>query len=119
MALKEKLLTLGIVEDNEYLDKYVRLIESNKDTKKEKFKTQQHHIIPRCYYKYLHVACDESKHNKVNLLYKDHVLAHCYLSLCAKEAWFEYNNLISIYKIFGAIEQWQNLDERKIIERNE
>ena len=44
--LKEKLLSLGIVEDNEYLDFYCTLIENNRDTKREKYKTQKHHIIP-------------------------------------------------------------------------
>ena len=45
MTLKEKLLVLDLVVDNEYLDKYVELIESNRETKREKFKTQKHHII--------------------------------------------------------------------------
>lgn len=33
--LKEKLLGLGVFEDNEYLDFYCNLIENNRNTKRE------------------------------------------------------------------------------------
>ena len=51
MELKTILLQLNIVEDNEYLDKYCELIETNKDTKRIKGKTHKHHIITKSYYK--------------------------------------------------------------------
>lgn len=86
MKLKEKLLSLGIFEDNEYLDFYCILIENNKNTKKEKFKTQKHHIIPKCYYRLNNFNINNSKDNLVNLLYKDHIIAHHYLCLCIKSA---------------------------------
>lgn len=82
MTLKEKLLTLNIFDNNEYLDKYCELIESNRDTKREKFKTQRHHIIPVCYYKYSKLQINNSNDNLVNLTYKDHALAHYYLAMC-------------------------------------
>lgn len=50
-----------------------------------KFKTQLHHIIPRKYYTYNKLEINNSRENLVNLLYKDHILAHYYLALCAKE----------------------------------
>lgn len=82
MRLKEKMLRLNIVIDNEYLDKYVELINKNKHTKNEKNKTQKHHIIPRCYYKNFGLDVDNSCDNIVNLIYSDHIKAHYYLALC-------------------------------------
>lgn len=90
--LKQKLLDLNIFEDNEYLDKYVELIESNRETKKERFKTDKHHIIPRCYFHLNKIKIDNSKENLVNLLYKDHVLAHYYLVLCSSNDYIKYSN---------------------------
>ena len=80
MTLKEKLLNLNIVVDNEYLDKYCELIESNKETKKEKFKTQCHHIIPRCYYIHNRIDVNNNDDNLVNLSHKNHLLSHYYLT---------------------------------------
>ena len=82
--LKEKLLSLGVFLDNEYLDFYCTLIINNKDTIKERFITQKHHIIPKTYYKLNNIEINNSKNNIVNLLYKDHILAHYYLCLCIK-----------------------------------
>ena len=101
MTLKNKLLNLNIVIDNEYLDKYVELIESNRDTKREKFKTQKHHIIPKYYYKSNNLEVDESKENLVNLLYKDHILAHYYLCLCSINDRLMYQNFLSIRFVVG------------------
>lgn len=94
--LKEKLLSLGIFDDNEYLDFYCELVESNRNTKREKFKTQKHHIIPKCYYKVNNKEIDNSDSNCVNLLYKDHVLAHYYLCL------FTINNRLLKYYVDNA-----------------
>lgn len=80
--MKEKLLGLGVFIDNEYLDLYCSLIESNRQTKKEKFKTQQHHIVQKAYYQLKGKELDNTQANLVNLLYKDHALAHYYLALC-------------------------------------
>ena len=80
--LKEKLLSLGVFLDNEYLDFYCTLIVDNKSTAIEKFKTQKHHIIPKTYYKLNSLNIDNSCDNIVNLLYSDHILAHYYLCLC-------------------------------------
>ena len=65
--LKQELLLLGVFKNNEYLDQYVTLIKQNKDTKKEKFITEQHHIIPRVYYKYTGQDIDNSAQNLVHL----------------------------------------------------
>ena len=82
--IKQKLLETNYFENNEWLGKYCELIELNENTKKEKCKTNSHHIIPKCYYKLIGEKPNNSKENLVNLLYKDHILAHYYLCLCAK-----------------------------------
>ena len=68
---------------NEYIQKYLYLIAANAKTAKEKYKTNCHHILPRCYFKLLNLPVDNSKTNLVNLSHKDHLLAHYYLYLCA------------------------------------
>lgn len=85
---KQKLLDLAIFIDNEYLDKYICLINNNAKPY-IKFKTQKHHIIPRAYFKYNKLKLDNSKSNIVCLEYKDHILAHYYLYKCSK-SWFNY-----------------------------
>ena len=79
IGIKNTLLGTNEFLDNEYLDKYVNLITSNKFTKKEVYKTQRHHIIPRCYYRNNNLIVNNEPDNLVNLLFKDHVLAHCYI----------------------------------------
>ena len=100
MNIKEKLLKLQFVQDNEFLDKYVIIIEENKELPYIPRKTQEHHIIPQCYYRSIGIAVDNSKDNRVNLYYKDHVLAHYYLAL-ASEGIFKYQNFTPIFVIMG------------------
>lgn len=83
--IKEKLFNLGIIDNNDYFEKYIRLIIDNEQTKKQKYKTQQHHIIPKCYYKRNNLEVDNSSDNLINLLYKDHILAHYYLCMCVQD----------------------------------
>lgn len=116
MSLKENLLSLNFVVDNVYLDKYCELIESNRNTKREKFKTQKHHIIPRCYYKYNKLNVDNSKDNLINLLYKDHILAHIYLSMCFSVDWLMYVNNISIYFMLNKYNIEGIIDELSLLE---
>ena len=83
---KQTLLDLAIFIDNEYLDKYIYLI-NNYSKQYTKFETQRHHIIPRAYFKHNKIKLDNSKANIVCLTYKDHILAHYYLYKCSK-GWF-------------------------------
>lgn len=92
MELKIKLLQLNIVEDNQYLDKYCQLVANNRKTNYEKGKTHKHHIIPKSYYKINNIPVDNSNSNLVNLLFKDHILAHYYLALCSLNLDFKYAN---------------------------
>ena len=100
--LREQLVECGLCVDNEYLDRYVDLICDNFNTPNVTKKTQQHHIRPRYYYKHTHQRLDNSKQNLVNLLYKDHVLAHYYLFKCSPDnSLYQYCNSVSIAIIFG------------------
>lgn len=81
--LRGKLLTCKGFEDNEFLDKYCYLIESNRHTKQQwGGKTNKHHIIPKSWFKLNSLEIDNSLSNLVNLPYRSHVLAHYYLCLC-------------------------------------
>lgn len=96
--LKEKLLTLGIFEDNQYLDKYVNLVNTNVCRLRETYLTQQHHIVPKCYFKLVDKDVDNTPANLVNLLHKDHVLAHYYICLATNHLLFRYFNELTITK---------------------
>lgn len=108
--MKEKLLGLGVFIDNEYLDLYCSLIEDNRQTKKEKFKTQQHHVIPCACYDSREEANKDPSNLKVNLLFKDHILAHCYLCLCAKDSQLKYKMIAAIEFILGKSKNITNQD---------
>lgn len=82
--LKNKLLATEVLIDNEYLDQYCGLIINNLEQEKLKYQTQKHHIIPRCYFTLIDKEIDDSEDNLINLLYKDHILAHYYLCLCTE-----------------------------------
>lgn len=90
-----------IDKDNEYYNKYIELIYSNLQTPKIKNKTQSHHIIPRYVYKFNNIKLDNSKNNRVNLFYKDHVLAHAYLLICSSTLLFKQFNYYALNKMFG------------------
>lgn len=87
--LKTALLTTNIFIDNNYLDDYLNLMVNNQCAQAEPFRTQKHHIIPQCYFKYNNLDIDNSENNLVNLLYKDHILAHYYLCLCTQGVMFD------------------------------
>ena len=100
-SLRDTLKNSDIFIDNEYFNRYIELIELNMDRKYEKFKVQCHHIVPRCYFVSKGIQINEDKENKVYLLHRDHVLAHYYLCLCAKEKSFRYKNQVAIRHILG------------------
>ena len=112
--LKDKLLSTFLFEENEYFKKYVELIESNIKTKQQKFKTQKHHIIPRIAFQLYNWEGCEADENKVNLLYRDHILAHYYLALADKENSFKYKMVCAINFILGKATQVKlNVNELK------
>lgn len=114
MNLKNNLLSLGLVIDNEFLDYYCSLIENNKNTKRKKSETQKHHIVPRYYYRENNLIVDDSKENIVYLNYKDHILAHYYLCLCSVEK-YRFNNQCALFFFLGK----KNYTESFYLERKE
>ena len=98
VRVKAKLLELGYI-DNEYLDKYLELLEQNLTTPKNSRSTQAHHVIPTrdfkensthykdrgngyCWQMTVNKAELDKDNFRINLLYKDHLRAHNLLALC-------------------------------------
>lgn len=89
--VKSKLLALGYI-DNEWLAKYLEMLEANLYTIKNSESTQAHHAIPVNSYwtsdepydrkEAIKLARLDDINFEVNLLYKDHLLIHSYLTLC-------------------------------------
>ena len=89
--VKIKLLDLGYL-DNEWLNKYLEVLESNLNTPRDQKSTQAHHAIPVTSYwnsykpynrqEALKLSRRDVDNFEVNLLYKDHLLIHSYLTLC-------------------------------------
>lgn len=98
MITKKELLDLKLCIDNEYLDKYVKLINNNVSRKYEKHKTALHHIIPKYFYRDNNLEINERFDNKVNLLYTDHILAHYYLALCSFTKRYRFHNENALLK---------------------
>ena len=98
MNMYEKLLSTNIFLDNEYLLKYIDLVENNKTIRSNI--TQDHHIIPRVYFKLNNLPVDDSDSNLVTLTYFNHVLAHYYLSLCTTGQ-CRYGNQMAFLGMFG------------------
>ena len=100
--LKQKLLATDLVLDNDWLDKYCLLLLTQSVLTYDSTKTNYHHAIPRTYYETRGLAVDNTADNVFILLYKDHVLAHYYLAMAAKESEFKYKMLYSIRFIIGS-----------------
>ena len=89
--VKIRLLELGYI-DNEWLVKYLELLEENLCRVRDRKSTQEHHAIPVNAYwtsnepynrlEAIKVARRDKTNFKVHLLYKDHLLIHSYLTLC-------------------------------------
>lgn len=89
--IKNKLLELGYL-DNEWLDKYLELLELNLETPRNRKCTQAHHAIPVNSYwnssepynrrEAEKLSRADEANFKVHLLYRDHLLIHSYLTMC-------------------------------------
>lgn len=79
---KQYLLETDLVVDNEYFDKYISLLNSCQQESKIPYETDCHHVIPAFFYRANGLKLNDLPSNKVHLLCKDHVKAHCYLALC-------------------------------------
>ena len=88
---KNKLLELGYL-DNEWMSKYLEMLEANLYSRLIRGRTQEHHAIPTSSYRIddnprnavatRRLAESDEANFKVNLLYKDHLKIHSYLTLC-------------------------------------
>lgn len=105
MNIKEELLKTGYFINNKYLELYVKHIEKNLNNIEDKPKTQKHHIISRRCYQLLGYDVKKDKKfidrddNLVHLLYKDHIIAHYYLALCADKDEFKFGCLYAFYRM--------------------
>jgi hypothetical protein len=77
--LKQKLLETGDFADCEALIKYCELIIANRDLESFSGRIQDHHILPRAWFKLYDMELDNSPSNRVNLLVSDHAKAHLFL----------------------------------------
>ena len=101
LNIKDELLKTTCFVENEYLYKYVGLIESNSEQSQRCFKTTAHHIIPKYCFKVLDKDVDNTSLNLVNLLYKDHILAHFFLAQCSSTAVYKWYNYTAMNHIAG------------------
>lgn len=108
LKTKYELLNLGLVVDNEYLDKYISLFNSDVQIQSDTT-MQKHHFIPIYYYKKLYhvgrkqaeVYASNDKNNIVkNVTMRTHILLHFYLEKCSTEK-YRGKNIFSMYKLFG------------------
>ena len=130
LDLKQKLLTEQLVEDSEYLTKYFNLLQANLETVLVQHTTQKHHALPVVYYKHFYprelkeiksrsrsfydnLAQNDPVNFLVNLTYSDHLLAHCYLALCAKPNWFKFANanMIMVVSKYTNLEAFAALED--------
>lgn len=111
MTQKTRLLETGMFLDNEYLDKYIELISSCALSERTLYSTQRHHILPVAYYKKLKLPVDNSNSNVVLLAYKNHILAHYYLTFCTVE-WLR-GKTASAFMILTALKEY--LSEAELV----
>ena len=122
--LKNSLIATGCFEANEYLTQYVELCINNINAPKQKGQTNKHHTIPLAYYikeynlqnrhEAEHFARCDKNNFIVNLLFKDHILAHYYLSLCATDI-FKYKAICALNYLLGNSKKIYNLDTLQAI----
>lgn len=97
--------------NNEYLDQYCTLIIQNKDQNAIAGKTNCHHIIPQYYYKINNLKISYSKQNLVHLYYKDHILAHYYICLCAIGK-LKYGEAIAFFSLVNRKWKYEDFDPK-------
>ena len=108
---KDELLKLNCFYDNEYLQQYVDLVNSNINTEYQSGITECHHIIPKVYFKSKKLEVDNSNSNLVNLIYCDHVLAHCLLALSYKDTYLISASIDGVYGVLNSFNIYKTLEE--------
>lgn len=77
--LKQRLLETNDFADCIALDKYCALIAVSRAQESFSGKTQEHHILPRAWYKLHNKKLDNSADNLIRMLVSDHAKAHLFL----------------------------------------
>lgn len=90
--IRKKLLETEEFKDDEYLQQYCELLINNIANVYDASRMHRHHIIPRSYYKYNNKEVDNSDDNLVNLLFKDHIIAHYLLYMSSSTLIQKYCN---------------------------
>lgn len=111
--LKQFLVSSGVAVENEFLTRYINLLENRRYQEHEIFKTQCHHIIPKFVYKLRNEDVDDSLDNKVWLYYSEHVLAHYYLAMCASSQRLRDGNLCAVRQVIYGVNE--KTDEQLLI----
>lgn len=109
--IRQDILDKGLCKENKFFDLYLDLIWENKNTLREKFKTERHHIIPKFYYKQQGVELDNSENNLVNLSYADHIKAHLYLLLAVESIYQRFASFAAHRTLTGHQGFYKSLDE--------
>ena len=112
--LEQKLLDTGLVTKSDYLTKYCELLINNRLEIYDSAKANYHHAVPRVYFEMHGLPVDNSSNNLFILLHKDHVLAHYYLAMAAKNDAFKYKMAYAVRFVIGQInaESKKNLLEQ-------
>ena len=116
MDIKNKLSSIPIFEDNEWLDKYCELVSEEKEKNLDEPK-QIHHILPKHYYKRLGIPVDNSSENTVELSLNQHILAHYFLYNCSLGIMKQTN--LGAFVLLTRGKQIENFDAIDIEEQKE
>lgn len=111
--LFDAMIESKLIVNNKYFKEYELLIENNIETSPVRFKTQQHHIIPVHFTKYYDFSKVEYE-TRINLDFKNHILAHYYLALCGAFDDIRFFNELAVLRMIGDSEV--NIEDRKWIE---
>lgn len=84
-TIRQTLLNTGEFLVNDYFEQYLDLV-SQEDQPRTRKGCQKHHILQRFYFKMVDQPVNSKKENLINLLYRDHCLAHWLLYNCTKGA---------------------------------
>lgn len=101
MNYKQTLLNTNRFSENEYLDKYIELLKTNKNKVFESGVTQKHNIIPRHVFTAINIPTDDSDNNLIVLTFADHILAHYYLALAANNVKDRFSNELAVLRMIG------------------
>ena len=103
-------MELSDFPQNKYANHYIRLIKTRKNQKREKYKTESHHIFP--------VSIFGKNKETVNLTHKEHFIAHLFLwKMYQKEFGNEYFATKKMAKCFIFINRKKHNTELKITSR--